>query len=76
LNISSNGLHTGFNVQGIIIKEVQNAICESEMPRFLNIKDEAEAMATKGSPMAKYTEGTQNTGFLLLELIKLIEKKL
>ena len=53
LNISSSGLHNGFKVQGSIINEVQNAICESEIPRFLNINEDAAAIATNGNPMAK-----------------------
>jgi hypothetical protein len=36
-----------------MINDVQNAILASEIPKFLNIKDEAEANATKGNPIAK-----------------------
>ena len=52
-NISRKGLHKNFSVQGIIIREVQNAICVSDTPRSLNINTETRLMAIKGSPIAK-----------------------
>ena len=53
---------TSINVQGSMIKDVQKAIWVSETPRFLNIRAEDWAIATKGNPMAKYTEGIQVAG--------------
>jgi hypothetical protein len=46
-------------VQGNIIKDVQKAICESEMPMFLYMIELAAASATNGSPIANQVDGTQ-----------------
>jgi hypothetical protein len=62
LNISRKGPQSGFRVQGSIINEVQKAIRESEMPRFLYIMEQAAARATKGKPMANQVVGIQRTG--------------
>ena len=51
--ISRNGLQRNFNVQGIMMIEVQKAICVSDMPKSLNMNVETRLTAMKGSPMAK-----------------------
>jgi hypothetical protein len=53
LNISRNGLHNGFNVQGNIIREVQNAIRALDIPKSENISTDTMDKATKGNPIAK-----------------------
>lgn len=37
LNISKNGLHSGFNVHGSMISDVQKAMVPSEMPLLENM---------------------------------------
>jgi hypothetical protein len=66
LNISRNGPHRGLIVHGSMINEVQNAICESEIPRFLYITEQADASATKGKPMANQVLGIHHTGLLAI----------
>jgi len=72
LNISSTGLQRGFSVHGIMIRDVQKVICVSEIPIFLYISTDAWAIATKGSPMAKYADGTHNSGLISLDLVSVI----
>jgi hypothetical protein len=67
LNISRNGPHRGFNVQGSMISDVQKAICESDIPMFLYISDAAAASATKGSPIANQVVGIQVIGLLFVD---------
>jgi hypothetical protein len=53
LNISRNGLHKGFNVQGSIMREVQKAICAFDTSISENIRTETIERATNGNPIAK-----------------------
>ena len=52
-NISRKGLHKNFNVHGIMMSDVQSAICASETPIPLNINTETMFNTTNGIPMAK-----------------------
>ena len=60
--ISKKGLHRNLIVHGHMIKDVQNAICASEMPRSLNRTAETMFRTTNGRPIAKYKLGTQRRG--------------
>ena len=51
-------------VQGNIIREVQKAIFESEIPIFLYMIELAAANATNGKPMANQVLGIQKMGDL------------
>ncbi len=62
LNISSTGPQSGFSVQGNMTSVVKNAICASEIPMLLYMRVDTVAIATKGSPSAKYSVGTQRAG--------------
>lgn len=46
-------------VQGNMMSEVQKAIWESEIPKFLYIIELAVANATKGKPIANQVLGIQ-----------------
>ena len=62
LNISSTGPHSGLSVQGIMTSDVHIAICASPIPMLLYMREATTAIATKGSPSAKYSVGTQSLG--------------
>jgi hypothetical protein len=49
-----------------MIREVQKAILESEIPRFLYMIEEEAARATKGNPIANQVLGIQVMGCLFL----------
>ena len=51
--ISRNGLQRNFNVQGIMMIEVQKAICVSDMPKSLNMNVETRLTAMKRQPHGK-----------------------
>ena len=53
-------------LHGSMIRDVQKAICESEIPMFLNMMDEEAARATKGNPIANQVVGIQDIGFFFL----------
>ena len=59
---SRKGLHRNLIVHGHMIKDVQNAIWESEMPKSLNKTAETMFRTTNGRPIAKYKLGTQRRG--------------
>ncbi len=52
-------LHRNLIVHGHMISDVQNAICESVIPRSLNMTAETMFKTTNGKPIAKYKLGTQ-----------------
>lgn len=82
LNISRKGLHRNLIVQGHIIKDVQNAIFAFGTSRFLNMTAATMLSTTNGSPIAKYTVGTQLNGclkfffFLSIVIAKLLNESL
>ena len=72
LYISRNGLHRNFNVHGIMIIDVQKAICVSEMPKSLNMNVDTRFMAINGMPIAKYAVGTHVMGLLLFTVFFIV----
>jgi hypothetical protein len=70
------GPHSGFSVHGHITSVVKKAICESLNPMLLYMSVDTVAIATKGSPSAKYNVGTQRAGWRILLLPDVISASL
>jgi hypothetical protein len=52
-----------------MMTDVQKAIWVSDIPKSLNMNVETRFTAIKGSPMAKYAEGTHAIGFIDFSLL-------
>jgi hypothetical protein len=75
LYISSRGLQSGFSVQGIMMSDVQKAICASLTPMPLYIRVVTIFSITNGSPIAQYSVGTQVFGDFIASDIVMSQQK-
>ena len=68
-NISTNGLHNGFIVQGISRMLVYMAIVALFIPMSLYMMSDIDVIAWYGSPDAKYRVGIHNQALLFFFLV-------